>query len=1070
MGGGGGQKTSVVVNLKSGQVEGLHQMEPMGASWREYPRSGARKALVEQLKSKRDADRTGDDWWQLGEYQIVEGLSAGDESLINAGSQALMRGAELAPPHAGCLLDLGWLLCYKGLDHMALVYLDKAAAAVPASRDVWTLRGWACIGSGSRDQAIESFRKSVRLPGATEGDKTILAELENGRQLDDLRKNLVLHKFNDEVMGGKHGDPQEAARSGVVQFKQLLERNVGDLDLSHGLAYCYYVLGQFDQAEPLLLRVVGENGEHADALTLLGLISMKRGRPQPQLEYYEHAVRADPHHVLANVNLASMYQDKGDFHRARPLLLRAIDAAKPDDPHLPIALDLLGCSYAFVEHDYAREAEFHRRAIALDPRRPLFHANLIISLLSADRGKDAQRALQAVKSAQLSLPNQSLIDGLVRIYQERTLHPYQYMLFVDKLAPVMQWSALKPLVRRAWDRRNAVDMKERIDFVLELGIMATRAGDKELALEVWRYGMSLPGGDSFGPNLAAALSLLGRSAEALAAAESMSMQTDRSWTILGNVRLHAGLYKLAMEAYRTALDKDERFLLPIANAISTARQGLLADELDPFIERLRVEWQSSHKGIALLGEALALQGRLSTAADCFQRALWNGDQLRTPKDIWGSGQSEGDLSLLGEPGLDHHYAAAKCLLELESLDRVLALVGQVRKWPEWVDGNWIILEAEVYLLAGDLERAAAVVSAMIDQPPPRLVAATLALQRKEFEEADRLIALGIADKSAESFNHPAGRPDAMFRVLAAKRALEIGDPERSEDLARDAVLRDPACAAARVALAKALEGRAPEGERQKVLADGLRRTPGHPALVAALVESLVSAGESDSASGLFEIQRPLLEERGAKIAAHRLGEFLAVDRLSRVQNRAAVEDRTNVLWPWLVGVRPPIRDWLRGAQLALARGEELAAAYGLYLFKVAEFILIEKLMIPFRDSVEHRATLVSGQHRDASVFMKGGHAPSIGGVARLLDAASILYRSSEDELTTLFRDAIQKGNFGDPELLRSREFVEQLIDLGKARNSAAHLGVQELAAVRVVTRCVITDDRPGILFFALRVL
>jgi tetratricopeptide (TPR) repeat protein len=174
----------------------------MGASWRAYPRSGLRKGLIDRLNAKPEGERSGDDWWQLGEYQVLEGLSAGDEAAINAGSQALMKGAHLTPAHAGCLLDLGWLLCYKGLDQMALFYLDKAAEAVPTSRDVWTLRGWACIGSGSREQAIDSFRRAVGLPGATDGDRETLASLEQGASLEQLRKDVVFRKFDDEVLRG----------------------------------------------------------------------------------------------------------------------------------------------------------------------------------------------------------------------------------------------------------------------------------------------------------------------------------------------------------------------------------------------------------------------------------------------------------------------------------------------------------------------------------------------------------------------------------------------------------------------------------------------------------------------------------------------------------------------------------------------------------------------------------------------------------------------------------------------------------------------------------------------------
>ncbi len=616
------------------RVTSLHQLAPMGASWRQYPKSEARKAVVERLRAKPEAQRSGDDWWQLGEYQVLDGLSAGEEAAVNAGSQALMAGAAMTPPHAGCLLDLGWLLCYKCLDQMALFYLDRAVQEVPSSRDVWALHGWAYIGTGAREQAIESFRKAVSLPGGTDGDRSTLHSLETGEDLDKLRKNLVLRKFDDDVIRGQLGDPRASARSRVLQLKQMLERKPEDPDLAYALAYCYYILTQFDHAEPLLLRLIGEKADNPEALTLLGLISMKRGKPGKQQEYYERAVRADPNHVLANTNLASIYQDQGHFHRARPLLVSAIKAAPEDDPHLPIAIDLLGNSYGTIEHDYAQEAELHRRAIALDPRRGLFQANLVVSLLSADRAKDAQRALQAAKDAGLSLPNQSLLENLVKLYQDRTLHPYEYMKFVDQLAPVMGWPAMKPLVSRAWNRRQVVPPQEQHEFLGSLGLMASRTGDKDLALDVWRHGMTLADGAPFSSNFAAELSMLQRHSEALAAAEVMSMETPRSWTMLGNIRMNAGFYSLAMEAYRTALDKDERFLLPISNAVETARLGLLGEELDPFIQRLQDDWQFVPAAGSLLGEALALQGHLTAAADCFKRALWSGAKLRTPEDLW----------------------------------------------------------------------------------------------------------------------------------------------------------------------------------------------------------------------------------------------------------------------------------------------------------------------------------------------------------------------------------------------------------------------------------------------------
>ncbi len=1067
---GGVSKASNVIPIGNGRVERLHQADPMGATWRSYPRSAVRRSVIDRLKMKPESDRSGDDWWQLGEYQVVEGLASGDDVVINAGSKALMKGVNLTPPHTGCLLDLGWLLCYKGLDQMAVFYLDQAVDAVPKSRDAWSLRGWACIGAANREQAVISFEKAVSLPGTTDVDRTTLSALRDGEDLEKLRKDLVFRKFDDEVLRGRNGDPKEAARSGVIQFKQLLERQPGDLDLAYGLAYCHYVVGQLDHAEPLLLRVIGEKPEHADSLTLLGLISMKRERPEQQREYYERAVKADPKHVLANTNLAAMYQDKGDFHGARPMLLRAIEAAPSDDPHLPIAFDLLGNSYGSIEYDFAREAELHRQAIALDPKRPLFHANLIVSLVSAGRAKDAHRALQAAKDARLALPNQSMIESLVRLYQDRTQHPYDYMQFVDQLSSVLGWPALKPLVKYAWERRNVVEASERVDFVSALGMMASKTGDRDLALEIWRYGCTIPGGESFGPNIAVELSAIGLHSEALDAAETMSMETPRSWTILGNIRLKAGQYKLALNAYQIALERDERFLLPISNAISAARSGLLSEELAPFVERLRADWKSSLRAAALLGQALALQGKLSSAADCFQKSIWNGEEIRTPEDLWAAERDDEDLSLPGEANLESHYLAAKCFLDLGRLDLLKKLVTQVNAWPKWMSGDWLILQAEACLAAGEPNDAALIISKMTDQPPPRIVEAKIAIQSGDVENADRLIEKGLNDETAGNFNHPEGRPDAVFRALAAERALTTGNPELGEDLARDAIRRDPACVRARLALSAALEGRGTEEERQIQIRDGLRRSPGHPSLVAALISSQINSDDPESAGEDLERLRPLLLERAASAVAHKLGEAIAVDRLSKIAPMMASDATDAPSWPWVEQLQPPLRQWMRGANLSLVLGQELAAAYALYISKVAEYLLVSKIMVPFRDAMPDAHTLTSDRHRDAARFMGGGPPPSIGGVARLLEAASRSYRSSDDELTVRFREAISRGNFGDSITLKGNVLVGQLIDLGRARNSTAHLGDQDMAALQTATKCVVSEGHPGLLLSVLRVV
>jgi len=73
---GASPKSATVLNFNTGRVSGLHQTDPMGASWRAYPRSGLRQGLIDRLNAKPEGERSGDDWWQLGEYQVLEEVSS----------------------------------------------------------------------------------------------------------------------------------------------------------------------------------------------------------------------------------------------------------------------------------------------------------------------------------------------------------------------------------------------------------------------------------------------------------------------------------------------------------------------------------------------------------------------------------------------------------------------------------------------------------------------------------------------------------------------------------------------------------------------------------------------------------------------------------------------------------------------------------------------------------------------------------------------------------------------------------------------------------------------------------
>ena len=78
-----------------------------------------------------------------------------------------------------------------------------------------------------------------------------------------------------------------------------------------------------------------------------------------------------------------------------------------------------------------QEAILHERAAKLDPHRPLFKANQIISLISAGKAKDARAVFQRFKQELRTVPNFDRLNVFVEAYTRELNHPYEYMRLID---------------------------------------------------------------------------------------------------------------------------------------------------------------------------------------------------------------------------------------------------------------------------------------------------------------------------------------------------------------------------------------------------------------------------------------------------------------------------------------------------------------------------------------------------------------------------------------------------------------------------------------------------------------
>ena len=481
-----------------------------------------RDHTINSIKRIPENERTPDQWWMLGEYQVFNGLLDESEAGVNEGIAALTAGATLPQPSVACLMDLGWILTSRGLDALALPYLHRAADMEPGSRDILAIKAIAEIGVGKREQAVETLRRAANCESATEQDRQHLEQIESGTDLRVLRRDLVLRKIGPN-------DPELVAYSAAEQhkvavyfLKTLHDRNPADMKIAYHLGYARYCLGQLDLAKPLLDAVVADDPSHADALTILGLIARKTDKPAVEMDMYSRAIAADPKSVLARVNLASRVMDENPF-LARRHLDDAIEAMETGNPHRAMALDLMGNSFAHIEKDYSREAEFHRQALRLEPKSVLFRDNLMLSLFSAGRPIDARRVWQETK--QLAGNHPLIDDETVQFFCNETLDPHEYMEFAQDFHGPIGNPGLRLLLTRAWKRRSQIPQAERLSFLASFGTLASHIDADDLALAAWREATSLEPSGGSRINEVVALQRLGRYGEALTLVEVP--RTDR---------------------------------------------------------------------------------------------------------------------------------------------------------------------------------------------------------------------------------------------------------------------------------------------------------------------------------------------------------------------------------------------------------------------------------------------------------------------------------------------------------------------------------------------------------------
>lgn len=949
---------------------------------------------------------------------------------------------------------------------MATPYLEKAVKLVPFSRDAWTLKGLCHIGNGQRHLATEAYKTATSLPNAIDDDKLLLDELNSGKDLREIRSKMMFSKIDPLLaLGDNRYSVNEKAKISVLFLKHLLEQEPNNQEFVYALAHARYMLGQYDKARPLLLHLNDITGGYAPAFSMLGLITKKTDNDvEAEQEYYKKALNIDPNHLLALVNLASSLQEQGEFHAARPLLIHAMEGDQSDENY-PIALDLYGNNIGVVDEDYIAEAEYHAKAIELAPANHMFKSNQVIALLSAGKTKDARQAFMKHKRALQELVNYEVLSGLVEAYTKDFGHPYPYLQIVDQAHAILGWKAIRPLLHKAWNARNKLraDQDEVLGFFMHLGMCAGHAGDTELALEIWDQGSKMSDGEEFICNKAVELSSAGRHAEALSVAENMPMTTHRSYTILGNIRKNAGMHLAAIAAYEKALEHDDKFLLPITNAIFCISELRQPELLAPFSDSLVKGWPNSIEAKLTQARALLLAGKPRKATDLFGEILANEGIIISPDKLYELfNEDSEDLSIFGGPSDYYHKLFAKALILSGNYNTFEALNSQVANWPKWNDGDWKVFMSESLRNQGEIDEALEAINDMALQPPSLISSALCHMQKGDYDSAEKnaLEALSCVDDPS-AFSHIEGRPDSLATAVIALCKNNAGQLAEAKDLAISAISKDIGSAFARTTLASIYVDDGDIKLASQTIVEGLKRSPGHPRMVRFGVELLLEQNNIEEADELLSKNRDLLPEFGEVGLAEKLGELIALRKLEKA---TILEKRIeDICLDWAHPLDTDVQSWLVSA-ISIQRMEaELSDAFVLYLSKAAEKLLVSHIFKPFRASLSGQDDINCDRLEDLSRFIKGGRAPGLGGMSMALHLANRPFRSSDIGIIKSLRQFIRRQPKEVRTLFQDEGFLEKLKNLAYTRNAVAHTGVLDLPKLHQITSIILEHESPGIL-------
>ena len=250
----------------------------------------------------------------------------------------------LNPSMPGLQLNLG-LSQFKGGDLKGAIQtfeplLKSEPKSSPEALRLTTLIGLGHYGLGEYAAAIPYLKQATagdpqNLPFRLALAQSCLWSKQYQCVLDVYHEILTLNAESAEadMLAGEALDEMKDKAGAEQQFRAAVKADPKEPNVHFGLGYLLWGLLKFEEAAQEFQAELGNNPDHAEALTYLADSDIQLSHPEAALPLLEKAIKIDPKIELAHLDLGILYSDAGRKDDALRELKTA-ERLSPDDQNV----------------------------------------------------------------------------------------------------------------------------------------------------------------------------------------------------------------------------------------------------------------------------------------------------------------------------------------------------------------------------------------------------------------------------------------------------------------------------------------------------------------------------------------------------------------------------------------------------------------------------------------------------------------------------------------------------------------------------------------------------------------